>query len=423
MKIALVSPYDFAHPGGVTEHIRHLAVELRRRGATVKVLAPSAGDMPPDLCADIPPEDFFPIGRPIPIPANGSIARITLSFHLARYTSRVLEKERFDIVHVHEPLAPALPVTVLRASKTCNVGTFHAYAQSSYAYYYAQRLVRRYHRKLHGLIAVSPPARDFVQRYFPGDYRIVPNGVDVHRFAAAAEPLPHLNDGMLNILFVGRLEKRKGLGNLMRAYLQLKDHMPHLRLVVVGDGRLRGGYERYIERHSLPDIVMAGYVSPEDLPRYHASAHIFCAPNTGKESFGIVLLEAMAAGLPVVATDIPGFSSVITSGRQGLLVRKDDAYSLASALHLLAVDPGLRDRLAQAGRTTAAQHDWRRVVDRVVGVYEDSLRSHQASRPPWELLDRRRTAGELRQPAVDIGPAASPATAPAGQSAAQAGAD
>jgi phosphatidylinositol alpha-mannosyltransferase len=387
VKICLVSPYDMSKPGGVTEHIRHLGVELRRRGATVKLLAPSAGDLPEELHADIPPQDFYPIGRPIPIPANGSIARITLSFHLARYASRVLEKERFDIVHIHEPLAPALPIGVLRASKTCNVGTFHAYAQSSYAYYYARRLVRRYHRKLHGLIAVSPPARDFVQRYFPADYRIVPNGVDLHRFAGPVPPLPQLRDGMVNILFVGRLEKRKGLGNLLRAYVQLKEHLPQLRLIVVGEGRLRAGYERWIARNQVPDIVMAGYVSPDELPRYHASAHIFCAPNTGKESFGIVLLEAMAAGLPVVATDIPGFSSVITPGREGLLVRKGDAYSLASALHLLAVDPGLRHRLAIAGRATAAEHDWNHVVDRVVRVYDDSLRAFHPSRPPWELLD------------------------------------
>jgi len=272
-----------------------------------------------------------------------------MSFHLARWINRILEAERFDVVHFHEPLMPALPITVLRASHTCNVGTFHAYAKSSTAYYYSRRLVRRYFRKLHGLIAVSDPARDFVSHYFPGDYRVVPNGVDLARFSEGVSPLPQFRDGKLNLLFVGRLEKRKGLGVLLRAYVQLKQRIPQLRLIVVGDGRMRKGYESYIDARNIPDIVMAGYVSPDELPRYHASADIFCAPNTGKESFGIVLLEAMAAGLPVVATDIPGFSHVVSPGRHGILVRKDDAVSLASAINLLADDPGLQRATRRRG--------------------------------------------------------------------------
>ena len=373
MKIALVSPYDFSHPGGVTEHISHLARELRVRGATVKFMAPASKDLPAEYDDVMGSPDFYRIGRSFPIPANGSIARITMSFHLARWINRILEAERFDVVHIHEPLMPALPITVLRASHTCNVGTFHAYAKSSTAYYYSRRLVRRYFRKLHGLVAVSDPARDFVSHYFPGDYRVVPNGVDLARFSQGLGPLPQFRDGKLNLLFVGRLEKRKGLGILLRAYVQLKQRIPQLRLIVVGDGRMRKGYESYIEAHNIPDIVMAGYVSPDELPRYHASADIFCAPNTGKESFGIVLLEAMAAGLPVVATDIPGFTQVVSPGRHGILVRRDDAVSLASAINLLADDPGLRARLGAEGRATAASYSWDRVVDQVVQVYEESL--------------------------------------------------
>src|ERR1700736_3004394 len=195
MKVALVSPYDFSHPGGVTEHISHLARELRDRGVTVKLLAPASKDLPPELDGVVGADDFYRIGRAFPIPANGSIARITMSFHLGRWINRILEAERFDIIHFHEPLMPALPVTVLRASHTCNVGTFHAYAKSSYAYYYGRRLLRRYHRKLHGRIAASDPAREFVGHYFPGQYSVIPNGVDVDRFHPGAEPLPQFQDG------------------------------------------------------------------------------------------------------------------------------------------------------------------------------------------------------------------------------------
>jgi phosphatidylinositol alpha-mannosyltransferase len=212
----------------------------------------------------------------------------------------------------------------------------------------------------------------------------VPNGVDLARFGDSVAPFPQFRDGKLNLLFVGRLEKRKGLGILLRSYVQLKERIPQLRLIVVGEGRMRRGYESYIDTHNIPDIVLAGYVSPEDLPRYHASADIFCAPNTGKESFGIVLLEAMAAGLPVVATDIPGFSQVVSPGRHGILVRKDDPVSLASAINLLADDSGLRQRLGAEGKAAAELYSWDRVVDQVVQVYEESLSRFNPNRHRME---------------------------------------
>jgi phosphatidylinositol alpha-mannosyltransferase len=387
LKVALVSPYDFSHPGGVTEHIKHLGAELRARGYEVKLLAPASGEIPPDMEEDFARGEFYRIGRAFPIPANGSIARITLSFHLARFINRVLEREKFDIIHFHEPLAPALPITVLRASKTCNVGTFHAYAKTSTAYYYTQRLVRRYFRKLHGLITVSEPAREFVSQYFAGDYRVVPNGVDVRRFSRSAAPRQDLRDGKVNILFVGRFEQRKGLGVLLRAYVNLKERLPQLRLIVVGDGRMRGRYERFIASNDIPDIVMAGRVSDEELPSYYASADIFCAPNTGKESFGLILLEAMAVGLPVVATDIPGFAQVIRTGRNGILVRRDDPVGLASAINLLVTDPELRDRLAQNAHRNAQDYAWEKVVDQVEQVYGEALASFEASTfNPLDLL-------------------------------------
>jgi phosphatidylinositol alpha-mannosyltransferase len=391
VKIALVSPYDLSHPGGVTEHITHLAPMLRARGAEVKLMAPASGDLPMEI-AEAADEDFYRIGRVIPVPANGSIARITLSFHLSRYINRILDKERFDIIHFHEPLMPALPLTVLRASKTCNVGTFHAYAKSSYAYYYGQRWVRRYHRKLHGLVAVSKPASDFVSQYFRGPYSVVPNGVDLDRFGGHVKPLPELRDGKVNILFLGRLEQRKGLGVLLRAYAQVKERMPELRLVIVGPSqeRARRRYEEFVQAQDIRDVVFAGFVSDEDKPRYFASADIYCAPNTGKESFGIVLLEAMATGLPVVASDIPGFAQVISSGREGILVRRDDPLSLASALTLLAGDADLRARLGSAGLRRAQAFSWERVVDQLVVAYEDAVRRYQ--RTPFNQGSPRQLA-------------------------------
>ena len=362
MRIALVSAYDYAHPGGVTEHVRHLAAGLRRRGHEVTVFAPSSARI-----AD-QDADFVRVGRPFPIPTHGSVARITVSFHLMNRIKHYVRDSGFDIIHYHEPLMPVLPVTALRFSETCNVGTFHAFARSNLGYYYGKPLLKRYVRRLHARIAVSNPAREFVERYFPGDYAIVPNGIDVKRFRQAT-PLPEFKDGMVNILFVGRLEYRKGLGYLLRAYEQLKPLYPNLRLIIAGDGPLRRWYGNFLARKQLPDVVMAGYVPADLLPSYYASSDIFCSPATGDESFGIVLLEAMAAGRPIVATNIDGFRGVVSHGREALLVDRKSKRQLAYALETLINGPQLRQDLARAGLQTVQQYDWERVVDQVSEVY------------------------------------------------------
>ena len=277
MKIGLVSAYDYAHPGGVTEHVRHLAAGLRRRGHDVTVFAP---------CSDKElaerDSDFVRVGRPFPIPMHGSVARITVSLHLTNRIKHYVRDGGFDVLHYHEPLMPVLPVTALRLSRTCNVGTFHAFARSNVGYYYGKPLLKRYVRRLNARIAVSNPAREFVRHYFPGDYRVIPNGIDVRRFQNQA-PYPELRDGMCNLLFVGRLEYRKGLGYLLRAFAQLKPQYPNLRLIIVGDGPLRRWYGNFLARKQLDDVVMAGYVPASELPRYYASCDIFCSPATGDE--------------------------------------------------------------------------------------------------------------------------------------------
>jgi len=366
MRIALVSAYDYAHPGGVTEHVRHLAAGLRRRGHEVTVFAPCSASEVDDRDAD-----FIRVGRPFPIPTHGSVARITVSFHLMNRIKHYVRDSGFDVIHYHEPLMPVLPVTALRFSETCNVGTFHAFARSNVGYYYGKPLLKRYVRRLHARIAVSNAARDFVEHYFPGEYNVVPNGIDVKRFHGAM-PLPELRDGMVNILFVGRLEYRKGLGYLLRAFDQLKPLYPNLRLVIVGDGPLRRWYGNFLARKQLADVVMTGYVPEEMKARYYASCDIFCSPATGDESFGIVLREARAAEKPIVATNIDGFRGVVTHGRDALLVDRKSKRQLAYALETLINGPQLRQDLATAAMTTVQRYDWERVIDQVTDVYQQA---------------------------------------------------
>ena len=376
MKIALVSPYDFAYPGGVTNHISSLEHYLTKMGHKVKVIAPAS------KAVSIFGDRFIPVGKPRPVPSSGSIARVTISLRLAPQIKAILDEEKFDIIHLHEPLCPMLCTTVLRLSQTANVGTFHAYGSIGYSLAKPLNtiLLNRWFRKLHGKIAVSKPAMELVNKHFPGRYTIIPNGVDLDRFSCGVSPIDEFGDGKINILFVGRLEKRKGLNYLLEAHKQIKQEIPDSRLIVVGPGtRLRNKYEKRVAQNGLKDVFFVGCVSHDELPRYYKTADIVCAPATGKESFGIVLLEAMALGKPVVATNIDGYASIMTHGAEGLLVPPKNKKALARALVSLMADESLRRQMGARGRINAAEYDWKRIVQRISDYYIKVL-----SEPPWK---------------------------------------
>jgi phosphatidylinositol alpha-mannosyltransferase len=294
----------------------------------------------------------------------------------------VLAREKFDIIHLHEPFMPMLCSAVLRYSETANVGTFHAYHGSpgyNFGWPISAIILYRRRRKLMGKIAVSRPAMNFASNHIPGCYNIIPNGVDLEHFTPDVAPIEKYRDGKVNILFVGRLEKRKGLDHLLKAYRQVKAKVPESRLIVVGPGtRLRKKYEKHVRRSGLEDVVFAGYTSYDELPRYYKTADIFCTPATGRESFGIVLLEAMAVGTPVVATNIDGYAGVMTQGKEGLLVPPKDDTELARALLSLMSDEPLRRQMGARGLVTAQQYDWKKIARQVFELYIKVL-----SEPPW----------------------------------------
>jgi phosphatidylinositol alpha-mannosyltransferase len=329
------------------------------------------------------------MGWTTPIPINGSIARIMLDPSIALRVRRVLQREHFDVIHVHEPLVPGLSQTVLRCSNTVTVGTFHAssypsiYSTSNLAYASTYPFLRPLFRRLSGCIAVSTAALKFVSRYFPADYRVIPNGVNLDRFSEKIAPLSQFMDGKQNILFVGRFEKRKGAKYLLRAIPEIRERFPHTRFIFVGEGRLRRGFQKFVERHDWQDIVFTGYVSDSELPRYFASAHIFCSPATGGESLGIVLLEAMASGVPIVASNISGYATVVSHGVDGLLTTPRSSEELALAIkHLLGHEP-LRQQFINTGLHKARDYAWPRVAESIMEFY-------------CELLEER-DKGTLRQ--------------------------
>ena len=373
MKIAMVSPYDFAWPGGVTAHVSQLAQQLTHCGHQVKVLAPHSPSR-----ENLETDDLVPMGRTVPVPSGGSIARVSLSLKVYRRVQQVLEQERFDVIHLHEPLAPVLPLCVLECSNTVNVGTFHAYYNRQHLYRFSQPIVKRWHQRLHGGIAVSPAAHKYVHNFFPREYRIIPNGIDVDHFTRNCEPWPQFRDGKTNILFVGRMEKRKGLRYLLEAYSRLKWEYPNIRLIVVGPGNLDKDSHRILSARNPQDVVLIGGVSYADLPRYYASADIYCSPATGQESFGIVLLEAMAAGKPIVASAIEGYMGIIKPGEQGLLFPRRDPEALAEVLATLINNPEYALQLGTRGRQMVDQYRWKVVAKQVESYYYDCIAENHA---------------------------------------------
>jgi phosphatidylinositol alpha-mannosyltransferase len=364
LKIGIVSPYGYPHPGGVNEHVRFTHEAMARLGHDVWIITSKYGKERENE------GNIIRLGTGWAFPTNGSIGRVTLGWRFKQQARAVLDEQRFDILHFHEPFVPFLSPTVLQASRTVNVGTFHAFGGFSPSYWVGRRFAGDLASRLHGRIAVSGAARHFISRYFPGEYRIIPNGVELDRFERA-EPYEQLRDGVLNILFVGRLEERKGLIHLLKAYHRLRKRHVDARLLVVGAGPKLREYRRYVGLRGIRDVEFLGRVTDEEKARYFASADVFCAPATGQESFGIVLLEAMAAGVPIVASDIHGYKQVVQRGVQGLLVEPRKPRALAAALYTLALDPEMRDRMGEAGRARAPEFSWERVTEQVIDFYRE----------------------------------------------------
>lgn len=351
MRVGIVCPYDWSHPGGVRTHIRGLAEALAARGIGAEIIAPASGPAP----------GIFPAGSPVPVPANGSVARICLSRSARRRLAGRLELGDLDLLHLHEPAAPSVSLLALTSRALPAVATFHAAADRSLGYALARPVLDRALRRVRERIAVSEAARRLVARYFPGDYRLIPNGVEGARFAGAS-PDPELTRLKPFVLFVGRAEPRKGLDVVVRAMGELRREVD-ARLVVSGTFPANLGE---------PWLVPLGGAPDERLPGVYAAADALAAPSLGGESFGYVLVEAMAAGCPVVASDLAGYREA--AGYAAVLVPPGDERALAGALRDVLTDPGRAARLVEAGRRRAAGLDWSVLVDDVLECYETALR-------------------------------------------------
>jgi phosphatidylinositol alpha-mannosyltransferase len=360
----------------VTEHVAGSAAALRGLGHAVWIVTagpPRAGE----------PPEVVRVGRRVTIPWKGASASLTYGRRLAGRLALLFRRLRLDLVHVHAPLAPVLPIAAVLAARRCgipSVGTFHAAADSDLPYRLLNALLRRVVEKLDLRLAVSDPARTLVSCYFPGAYEIVPNGVDVERFAPGVPPAP-LAPGGATIAFVGRLDPRKGLEALIDAVPLVAARVPDARLAVVGDGPLRRALEARARRRAPGRVTFTGSVPTPTLAGYYTAADVVCCPATHNESFGLVILEAMACGRAVVATNIPGYRVLVRDRITGLQVPPNDPSALAAALAEVLLAPELARRLGEAGRQVALNYSWKLVGEALHARYEALLARRSASPP------------------------------------------
>ncbi len=368
-RVLFVSDIFYPHPGGISEHIHHLAAHLRKRGHETFILTANFTDG----VEYVDPPYVIRVGRSFKIPVNKSIGSITLSPRIHKVVKDIVQRGSYDFIHIHGPIAPVLPMLALKYSRSINVATFHAAYDRNMLYRLFKNYLEHYFKKLHGRIAVSEVARRSIAMYFPGEYRIIPNGVDVSRFNPRNPPIDWLaGDPYRKVLFVGRLEPRKGLKFLLLAVPEILKYVPDTRFVIVGDGPYRAYYEQFIRDEFRDRVIFTGKVPYDDLPKYYTSADVFVSPATGNESFGIVLLEAMASRRPVVASDIDGYRQVIEDGRNGLLFERENHLDLADKVVRVLSNRPMARRLAEEGyRDVMEKYRWEVVSAQVEDFYSE----------------------------------------------------
>jgi phosphatidylinositol alpha-mannosyltransferase len=362
MRVGIVCPYTWEVPGGVREHVSGLAEALIELGHEVSVIAPADDDA-------VLPGYVVPAGRAVPVPYNGSVARLAFGFLSASRVRRWLKEGAFDVLHVHEPAAPSLSLLACWVADGPIVATMHAAMPRSRALHVAQPILASALEKISGRIAVAEPARNTLVEHLGGDAVLIPNGVNVRKYEKA-EPLPGFPGTGGTLGFLGRTdEPRKGLDILLAAFTLMAPERPGLRLLIAGRGDPEEALSQ-VPAAYRDRVVLLGQVSDADRVRMLHSVDVFCAPNTGGESFGYVLVEAMASGAPLVASDIDAFRQVLRGGEAGELFPVGDPAARAAAAGRLLDDPARRAALAAAASAAVREFDWSVIARDVVRVYQ-----------------------------------------------------
>lgn len=364
MKIALISQSYYPRFGGVTEHTHNLAINLRKMGHDVVLITSGPGQS----------DDFVVrLGKNINLPINGAMVNVTIDLGLTSKLRKIFKSHRFDLIHIQCPLEPTLPLAALMAAMRITipvVGTFHMTAKISLPYEIFGKVLQRYAKRLDARIAVSESARRFANRYFPGKYHVIPNGVDTSRFKPKSPGAGQESNQYTRFLYVGRFDIRKQIPLLIDAFKRTYDRRNGCTLVLVGRGITRPYSQIKAGKLRGKAIKFAGSVSAQDLPEYYQNSDIFCCISSGSESFGIVLLEAMSSGLPLICSDLDGYKEIVEDGVQGIIVPHGKVEEVTKAMLKLVDNPDLRKKMGEKGRARALEYDWRKIAERTVKLYE-----------------------------------------------------
>ncbi|MEO8256209.1 MAG: glycosyltransferase family 4 protein [Acidobacteriota bacterium] len=379
LRIGVCAPYDLGRDGGVNSHIRAQARALRRLGHDVRVFGASSAPLIDGELA---------LSTCVSLTIGGTETGIGIDPRAWWRVAALFRAARFDLLHLHEPLMPLVPWFALRQAAVPVVATFHTHRDGGHRWYGPyQPLLAPLMRRVATRLAVSGAAHRTVARDFPGRYEIVPNGIDVDRFRAPAARPAAMPERLRFVLFVGRLEPRKGVDRLIRAMTIVQAHAPDARLVMVGDGPDRLSLEA-LAREAQIGAAFAGRVPDDLLPAYYRAADIVCSPALGDESFGIVLLEAMAAERPIVATRIDGYAELLDRAGSGRLVDVDDPVALAREIIALLDAPDLRRTLGARGAAFVRDYDWDPIARRLETIYRTALADAGCRLPTGRSEDR-----------------------------------
>jgi len=383
----MLTPYAWTVPGGVNNHIAALAERFTAQGHRVTIIAPSddrlavkaarervrevlLGEREGLFADDEPyPRHFF-AGGTFSVRHNRSVSYLSPPIDLLSNVDVVLENEEFDVLHIHEPFVPSLGWSAMNHAECPIVSTFHANSERFFWYWLGKPILKRVFPVFDGVIAVSPAARDTAARYFAGQFRVIPNGIDLTRFCPPGARRP----GPLRVLFVGGDSRRKGLGVLLRALRHVTADLPPFELDVCGSDEHVEKFAHLVPERFAGCVRFRGRIVHDELPDLYQDADVFCAPSLGNESFGIVLLEAMATHTAVLASDIDGYRDVVRDGAEGLLVPPRDARALSAGLERLLRDEALREACATRGLASVKRYSWDIVSDEVMQLYRDVIR-------------------------------------------------
>ncbi len=366
MRIALVSSHPVNVPGGVQEHVKGLYKYLKKRGHYVKIISPNTG-------LEKNKGDIIYLGIALPIPSNESTSHVSYCIDQSSI-EKVMKKEKFDIIHIHN-LAMFLGSQILDFSAAKNIFTIHTLPEASYLLktfsIFFDILFSSKQTKINKIILVSKPILKYLPKGLNSKIRVIPNGIDLERFRPDIKKLKIFNDDKINILFVGRLDKRKGTIYLIQSFEKLKRKHNNIRLIIAGNGPLLDECKSYVESNNIQDVHFEGRVSDIMLPRYYSTSDIFCSPATHGESFGIVLLEAMACGKPIVAFANTGYKGVLKGEGAKFLVKPMNVNELTKKLETLIKDKGLREKMGKWGLKEVKKYDWNIVTDKIIKTYNE----------------------------------------------------